>query len=139
MADHPHIKKAVTTRRPVIMADTAKTTLTPAEQAVTEVRGLRTLLYVPLIGDEKVLGVFIAGSVGEPCVISKDQVRLCSTIANQTAMAVKNATLYEEMLKKIVELEKWQRLTVGREIKMRDLKMEIEELKKRLDKYEPSY
>jgi PAS domain S-box-containing protein len=36
----------------------------------------------------------------------------------------------------IIELEKWQKLTVGREIRMTDLKMEIEELKKRLGKYE---
>ncbi len=80
------------------------------------------------------LGVFIVGSVGKPIVISKDQVRFCSIIANQTAMAVKNSTLYEEKLKKIEELERWQKLTVGREVRMDDLKKEIKELKEKLKK-----
>jgi PAS domain S-box-containing protein len=42
----------------------------------------------------------------------------------------------EKLQKKIDELEKWQRLTTGREIKMTELKKEIKELKKRLEKYE---
>jgi PAS domain-containing protein len=36
----------------------------------------------------------------------------------------------------VEELEKWQRLTVGREVKMIELKNEINELKKRLKRYE---
>jgi PAS domain S-box-containing protein len=135
MDDHPHIKKSITTKRPVILADTAKSSLTPAEQAVTKLRGLRTLLYVPLLGDEKVLGIFIVGSVGEPCAISEDQVHFSSAIANQTALAVKNVKLYEEKSKKVEELEKWQRLTIDREVKMVELKNEIKELKKKLKNY----
>jgi GAF domain-containing protein len=138
MADHPHIQKAISTTSNVVMADTAKTTLTPAEQEVTKLRNLRTILYVPLLADDEVLGVFIVGSIGAPCVISKDQERLCETIANQTALAVKNSMLYEEKLKKIAELERWQKLTAGREVRMGDLKNEIEELKEKLKKYEPS-
>ncbi len=44
----------------------------------------------------------------------------------------------KELEDKIDELEKWQRLTVGRELRMTDLKEELEELKKRLGKYEHS-
>jgi PAS domain S-box-containing protein len=99
IADHPHIMKSIKSRRPLIMDDTANTDLTPAEQEVTKLRGLRTLLYVPLIGEDKVLGVFIVGSVGEPCVISEDMINLSLTLANQSALAVQNAQLYEETKK----------------------------------------
>jgi hypothetical protein len=36
------------------------------------------------------------------------------------------------LIKKIEELEKWQRLTVGRELKMNMLKKEIKDIKKKL-------
>ncbi len=41
-----------------------------------------------------------------------------------------------DLQQKIEELEKWQRLTVGREIKMTELKREINELKEKLGKSE---
>ncbi len=41
-----------------------------------------------------------------------------------------------DLKSKVEELEKWQRLTTGREIKMAELKREVGELKKRLQKYE---
>ncbi|RMF90647.1 MAG: PAS domain S-box protein [Methanobacteriota archaeon] len=42
----------------------------------------------------------------------------------------------KELREKVEELEKWQRLTIGREAKMVELKKEIKELKKRLERYE---
>ncbi len=42
----------------------------------------------------------------------------------------------EKLLEKIEELEKWQKHTVGREVKMVKLKEEIKELKERLSAYE---
>ncbi|MFV2040886.1 MAG: PAS domain S-box protein, partial [Candidatus Hydrothermarchaeales archaeon] len=42
----------------------------------------------------------------------------------------------KQLQEKIEELEKWQRLTVGRESRMVELKNEIEKLKERLLKYE---
>jgi hypothetical protein len=43
-----------------------------------------------------------------------------------------------DLKQKIEELEKWQRLTVGRELKMTELKREINELKEKLKKTESS-
>ena len=39
----------------------------------------------------------------------------------------------KDLKKKINELEKWQRLTTGREVKMKQLKEEIQNLKKKLN------
>jgi|GEM_PF-3811510 len=41
-----------------------------------------------------------------------------------------------ELIKKIDELEKWQRVTVGREVRMAEIKKEVEKLKSQLEKYE---
>jgi C4-dicarboxylate-specific signal transduction histidine kinase len=62
-------------------------------------------------------------------------------IKKQLEMAVEERTnelmvANKELSHKIEELEKWQRLTVGRELKMKELKSDIDELKKRLEKYE---
>jgi hypothetical protein len=59
--------------------------------------------------------------------------RLELAVAERTKeLEVSNLVLKE----KIEDLEKWQKLTVGREVKMADLKLEINELKERLKKYE---
>ncbi len=42
-----------------------------------------------------------------------------------------------ELTKRLNELENWQRLTAGREVKMVDLKKELDKIQKRLSKYEP--
>lgn len=42
----------------------------------------------------------------------------------------------ETLVEKVEELEKWQKLTVGREIKMTELKVEINKIKEKLKKYE---
>ncbi|MFQ5887218.1 MAG: hypothetical protein ACE5HY_00805 [Candidatus Hydrothermarchaeales archaeon] len=62
-------------------------------------------------------------------------------IKKQLEMAVERRTKdlmtsNKELGQKVEELEKWQRLTVGREIKMKELKDEIKELKEKLEKYE---
>lgn len=43
--------------------------------------------------------------------------------------------LNQELRKKIIELEKWERMTVGREVKMVELKEKIKELEKELKAY----
>jgi len=44
----------------------------------------------------------------------------------------------KELQNKIRELEKFQKITVGRELKMIELKKEIEKLKEELEKYKPT-
>jgi len=44
----------------------------------------------------------------------------------------------KELQDKIRELEKFQKITVGRELKMIELKKEIEKLKEELEKYKPT-
>ncbi len=97
LTDHPNIKQTITTRRPLVLDDTATANLTPAEQEVSKLRDIRTILYVPLVAEDNVLGVFIVCSVKEPVVISEAMINLSLTLANQSVLAIQNALLYKDI------------------------------------------
>ena len=52
------------------------------------------------------MGVFIVGSIGEPCNIPESLVELSHTLANLAALTIKNALLYEERQVYAAQLEK---------------------------------
>ena len=95
LADHPHIREVITTGLPIFLPDTATADLTPAERAVSDARGLRSILYLPLLAEAKVIGALIVASVGEPRVISEAEIEVCLTLTNLAALAVENAHLFE--------------------------------------------
>jgi len=105
LADHPHIREAITTGLPVFLPDTATVDLTPAERAVSDARGLRSILYLPLLVEAKVIGTLIVASVGEPRVISEAGIEVCITLANLAALAVENAHLFESVQHHAANLE----------------------------------
>jgi len=96
LGDHPCIRKAVFSGEPLFVPDMFSADLSPAERAVTEQRNLRTVLFVPMIGDAQTIGVFIVGSVGQPSVVSEAEVDLSRTLANLAALSARNAQLYQE-------------------------------------------
>ncbi len=105
LADHAHIRKAISSGKPVFVSDIMRANLTPAERFVMERRNLRTTLYVPLIIGAKAIGVFIVSSVGKPLPISDTVIDLSCTLANLAALAVRNAQLYRDGQKYAAELE----------------------------------
>ena len=84
---------AMASGEPLLAADFAKADLTPAERFVAEQRNLRTVLIVPLVVDAKAIGAFIVGSVQAPSPISEGGIDLALTLANLSALAVRNAQL----------------------------------------------
>jgi len=96
LADHPHIQVSLAAREPLLVPDFNEEDLTPAERAVGEQRRLRTVLYLPIVADARVVGVFIVGSVGVPTRLSEAEIELSRALANLAALAVRNAQLFEE-------------------------------------------
>ncbi len=94
LADHPHLREAVVSGAPVFLPDAARADLTAPEAAVTALRGLRSILYLPLTAGVKRVGALIVASVGEPVMISESEIDSCRTLANLAALAVQNAQLY---------------------------------------------
>ena len=124
LADHPHIQKAIISAKPIFVTDYLAEDLTSAERDIAQNRNLRSLLFVPLVSDEKALGIFIVGSIGKPSILSDVEIDLSLTLGSLAALAVKNSQLYEEIKENTAELEqalserinaeKAQRLSEGR-------------------------
>jgi signal transduction histidine kinase len=91
---------------PVFIVDAATADLTAAERAVVEQRGLRSILYLPLIVKTEAIGVLIVSNVGEPRTVTSPEVDLCRTLASMAALALENARLYEKSTQEIIKRKK---------------------------------
>ncbi len=114
LANHPHIREAITTKQPVVLPDATIASLTDAERAISEARGLRSVLYMPLSVGEQVLGTLIVGTVAQPRVFPQSQVDLCRTFANQAAVVIQNARLLGETRQRAEQLASLN--TIGRRV-----------------------
>lgn len=103
MGDHPHIHRAVSTRQPVILPDTAAADLSPAERTISEMRGLRTILYLPLLIEKRAVGTLILGTVGKTRSFSGADIELYSILSGYAAQAIVNAQLYEAVQQELAE------------------------------------
>ncbi|HLO67171.1 MAG TPA: ATP-binding protein [Holophaga sp.] len=106
VADHPRIGEALRTGRPVLVPDTRAAELSEAERTIIEARCLRTLLYVPLHIDVRAVGVLIMGTTGRSRAFTPAEIDLFLTMANQAAMTIENAQLFEGARREIAERER---------------------------------
>ncbi|MGB4594141.1 MAG: HD domain-containing phosphohydrolase [Coriobacteriia bacterium] len=96
LADHPHIVRAISTHSPVFMGDARSAELSEAERAVSEIRQLCSVLYVPLILKSRIEGVVIVGTQNEVITeMAESDVDMCRTLSAHVALAISNARLYE--------------------------------------------
>ena len=95
LVDHPHIKKAITTKVPVFLHDTRTASLSPAEKVVVDSRHLVSILYFPLLLKDKATGAFIIGTTDGIRQFSEKEIDLCNILSFQVALAVANAQLYK--------------------------------------------
>ncbi|OGR96328.1 MAG: hypothetical protein A2V88_04950 [Elusimicrobia bacterium RBG_16_66_12] len=106
VADHPHIGLALSIMSPQILADAQTADLTPAERNVVDMRGLRSLLYLPLHRMDSTLGVLIVGTVDSPHEFSAEEVAVYRTLANQAAIEIEEAHRFEQKQRDLAELER---------------------------------
>ena len=89
---------AIAERRPVWSADLLSDPafdLTPSTRAAVEAEGYRGVLSVPLLVGDRVLGALVTYR-DEPGPFSERRVELLQAFADQAALALENARLYEE-------------------------------------------
>ncbi len=97
IADHPHIYRTIFSKQPVVIKDSLQVKLTPAERKICEIRKLRSLLYLPLIYQEQVIGVLIPCSIDALHEFSEMEIRICQNLASQAALAIKEAHQTERL------------------------------------------
>ncbi len=106
LKDHPHLARAIQTRQPVIMQDTAKANLTAAEQEIVRMRKLRSNLYLPIYFREKTVGALIISSFKKPFHFSNEDIALLQGYAGQAAKIIDNIRNHEDLRKHAMELER---------------------------------
>jgi len=127
LADHPHIRRALEAREPLLLADTASATLTEAEAEVVRLRDLRTIFYLPLLADSQTLGVLIVASTEQAVSLSEGEMELCRTLANLAAVAVQNAQLVQSLQKSKEELKDKLESLEQAEASVRKLTLAVEQ------------
>ena len=101
---HPHIGRCLKEREPVALDDWTPASMTEAERAVCEARGLRSLLFVPLLVGDEPVGAFIVGSVGAVRTFAEKDVDLCRALSHEIGLALANARLHESLQRSHEEL-----------------------------------
>jgi putative nucleotidyltransferase with HDIG domain len=105
LAEHAHIRRCLDEREPVFVTDWSCEYSTEAERAVGEARGLRSILFVPLLLSEIAVGAFIVGTVGRVHEFNECDVDLCRALSYEIGLAVTNARLHESLQHSHDELE----------------------------------
>jgi len=105
LRDHPHIRRAMGSGDPLFVADFPQGDLTSAERSIAERRNLRTVLVVPLLVEGKAIGAFIVGSTHEPSPVADGAIDLSRTLANLSALTVRNAQLYDDRQQYAAQLQ----------------------------------
>lgn len=100
--------------------------------------GARSLVSVPIKVRDRILGVLDLVS-HTPRSFAMEEIELLKSIATQIGIAVEKASFYEdlkmtnlELEKRLKELEDFSEIAVGRELRMIELKKEIEELREKI-------
>jgi len=105
--------ESVRTGRPVVVRDArASSRVSPHR---VELFSERALLAVPLIARDRAIGVIIIDDVSGPREWSRGEVEGATAIAQQVAVAVVNARLYEDLRRSYAEVARTQKELVRSE------------------------
>ena len=71
-------------------------------------RPTNSWLGVPMIVQDRVIGIISAQSLGEESPVDENQLAVLEVVANQAAVAIENARLYADLRTKVEQLERAQ-------------------------------
>jgi PAS domain S-box-containing protein len=96
LAEHPHIRKALHDRDTLALRSDDPA-LTPHERADLQRVGFRTVLMVPMIARDQVIGSVWLVESRHDRLFSESDLHLIATLANQIASVLTNARLFDEV------------------------------------------
>ena len=91
---HPKVVAALKERRPLVLH--ASGPLDPGDRAEVERYGWKSQLVVPLVVRDRAIGFVTLCESRRERVFTEAEIRLCQTLAADTASAIENAHLYEQ-------------------------------------------
>ncbi len=101
---NPAVKQLQETRTPLAITDVSKDPLADAMRKQLTSRGVKSTLLIPLSVGLRVIGLITIDSTTETREFAPAQIELAQTITNQAAVAVQNASLYQETVMRRGEL-----------------------------------
>jgi len=101
---------------------------------IMEKLGIAILL--PLLFKEELIGIIVLGNKSSGEAYSAEELDLLTSFSSQISVVLNNALYYEEIKRQKNELEKWLKISIGRELKMMELKKKIKELEEKLEHYQ---
>ncbi|MCX7789627.1 MAG: GAF domain-containing protein [Chloroflexaceae bacterium] len=91
---NPLVEQVIATRRPVVIEDIEHDPLAERSRERWRAMGIRSLVIVPLVSRDRVLGSISLDSYGPRLHFGEEELELMSTVATSIAAAVENAQLF---------------------------------------------
>ena len=108
--NNPATQMAIAERRPIIVSDATENPLTASAHEVLRQRGVKTILILPLVVENEVIGTVGLDVIEEGLELTADQLRLAETIVYQAASAIQRARLLDEIRARSRQLEGLSRI-----------------------------
>lgn len=89
--------------------------------------GLQAWTAVPIMAKGKVVGALSVGSTSFDG-IEQRQINTLTTIGSYVGIVIENSMLYEELKQKVDDLERFSRFSVGREMRILEMKEQLRSL-----------
>ncbi len=106
LAKYPEIRKALSTKKPVIIKDAMKDPLMKEVRETIKPLGIKSIVVVPILFRSEVIGTLFLRTSRKTYVFNDREIRLCQEVAGASANALNNAFLFHEMVSERARLEK---------------------------------
>ncbi len=110
LENNPATQQAIRERKPVIVHDATTSPLTASAHEVLRQRGVKTILILPLVVGNEVIGTVGLDVVEEGIELTDEQLRLAETIVYQGASAIQRTQLFEQARDRSRQLERLSRI-----------------------------
>jgi two-component system cell cycle response regulator len=103
---YPEIRKALKTKKAVIVKDAMKDPLMSSVKHIIKPIGIKSIVVLPVVFRDEVIGTLFLRTSRAGHVFTDREIKLCSAIANACSNALYNAFLYEKVRTEKEKLEK---------------------------------
>jgi len=99
LSKYPEIKKVISTKTPLALDDISTHPLmSPVKESIAELGGM-SILIVPIVFNDEVLGTLFLRTRRREHGFAKKEVDFCRIVANASFHALRNARLFEKVVK----------------------------------------
>ncbi|MCB0163398.1 MAG: GAF domain-containing protein [Anaerolineae bacterium] len=103
--DNPSYQHLIETKQPIAIEDVATDPLVATVREINIPRGIVSLLLVPIIINDDVVGAIGADSVGKRHIFTESEINLAMAMADQLSITLQNRRLVEETKRRAILLQ----------------------------------